>query len=1330
MKKKNFMRNAMAVTCSAAIVLSGVSPAMVPYNVLAAQSEESITLPYKDVVEDSDWFYSYAGFMYSRGIMTGITSDTFGPAEILNRAQFATTLYRMAGKPQVSEKGAFPDVEDGTYFTEAVRWASAPEVNIIAGYEDGTFGPGDSITREQLATMLYRYAEQNGYDTSADGELSVYPDADQVSEFAAEAMKWAVGKGIISGDDGKLNPQGVTNRAVCAAILTRFLQGKEGTVEFAVAGDDSIYAGMPLFDGEPDHLDAYLDTLCDYMGEEGMMRHALGYRGDYRLRFGENAGRVIPGSELFGDHVQGVFTDFPSIVGLGNSWNEDLVEAVGEVIGTENLYTCDFLDTISKFNAVTCTAMQDLRVNPLSGRYDEGFAEDPYMVSKMVDAMAIGASGIAEEGNEDGFWTKCIVTTKHYTNYAGQFFRRQSNVTNSVRGTMEMQARNIKRGIEDGSVTGFMTSYGRTAGIPNSLSPLVTWMQSFAPWGEDGGVYVVTDYSSDWQLYSANSFGNGYDDRYVPEYSQALALMLAARTGQGSANRSSTLDNPNAAEQDAALAELENGTSGLTVEDLEKTAKAQLIPLIRCGVFNERDENGYPVEYPFTSMSANAGDIAYDSSNADHQAVALQAAQESVVLLKNDNDVLPLSKDASVAVAGPLSGARFKTTYAVGKTPDLPNSGLSIGAGMKTVGGEDKVTVTSDGNVVALKASNGKYIVVDEAGKMTASADTAEAASKFEAYAWGQDNGYSFMCVDEGSNNGKWLKFTSSRNNIAIDVTGTENLNVTDTGLTATSYSITLPSRFSVRDNGNQTSSILMNCYSESFFGSESAYGNARVMKVTEDGTITYSDTVSSQTGTNAEKTAALCADTSTQFTVETVEEAGNDTAAANADYAVVVVGAPTRHSAGEGADRSDLYLGADQYELVANVAEDYPGRTIVVINTVFPVIAEEIQKNPNVAAVLYVPYGGQYDGYAAGQTIYGDAVPTGKLTGTWYADMSALPTLDAYSIPEGTNNTMSLGDLAPRYTVDVSQADAAANKLTYQYTDADVTYEFGYGLTYTTFAYSDFRVGTQNEDGSLQATVTVKNTGNTDSSEIVQLYASNKNSTYGDYAAIRRLVAFDKVELKAGESKTVTLTVEEEDLQMWNSNKDSYAVEAGTYTFEVGTSSKDIKASENAVLRGENFDGLNIGEAVSVYDKSFAASPEITYNEYSKAHTAKNLNDDVLVGGYSRVIATEEGAWVALNGVDMDGIKELAATVGYDGEGTASIEVRLDAPDGSKVAEFQFGKTGTNTYTVDAVNDYDVTELAFEEVTADLTSQVSGIHDLYIVFNNADANIYTLQGK
>lgn len=1098
-------------------------------------------------------------------------------------------------------------------------------------------------------------------------------------------------------------------------------------IEFKTAGEDSIYKGLPLFDGIPAHLDAYLDVLMDYIGTEGMVRYALGYRGDYQLRFGEHAGNIIPGSELFGDHVQGVSTDFPAIIALGQTWNKELVKKVGKVIGTENLNTCDFLDTISNFNAVTCTAMQDLRVNPLSGRYDEGFGEDGTLVSEMVDAMATGASGIEEEENEDGFWTKCIVTTKHYTDYAGQQFRRSANIANSLRSVMEQQAKNIKKGISDGSVSGFMTSYGRTAGIPNSLSPLVQWIQSFAPWGEDGGNYVVTDYSSDWQLYSENSMGNGYDNSYVPTYSDALSLMLMARTGQGAANDQSTLEEPNTENQDAVMAELENGTSGLSLGDIKKTARAQVIPLIRNGIFNERDENGYPVNYPFISESMGASDTAYDYTNNEHLAVALQAAQESIVLLKNDNNILPLAKDANVAVAGPISDARFKTTYAVGRTPDLENAGLSIGRGMMAVAGEDTITMTSDGNIIVLKASqNGKYVVADKNGVLTASADTANEASKFEAYSWGQGNGYSYKCVDNNSNNGLWLKFSEDRDgNIEFGVVGTEELNVADTGLSATSYTATLPSRISVTTNDDGSSNILLNCYSESFFGAEEAYyKNTRLLTTAEDGTVGYTDQIVDKDGQTT-----LAAETQNQFTVETVQETGSVTVNAGADYAVVVVGTPTRHSAGEGNDRSDLYLGKDQYELIDNISAAYPGKTIVVINSVFPVIAEEIQNNENVAAIVYAPYAGQYDGYAAGQVLYGDVTPTGKLTSTWYADMSAFPLLDDYSIPDGTNNTTDLNGIAPRYTVDITQADAAATGLTYQYTNAPVTYDFGYGLSYTTYEYGELSIGEQDTDGNFTATVSVTNTGDTAGAEIVELYASNPDSTYENYAPKKRLAAFEKVELDAGETKEVTLEVSGEDMALWNSNTDEYEIEAGTYTFEAGASSQDVKATAQAEITGSDFDGLDISEPVCVYDKSFAAS-NLTYNEYSKVHTAENLKNDVLVGGYSTVMARNEGAWTALNGVILDGITKLTASVAYDGEGETGIEVHLDSPDGEKVAEFNFGATDVNTYTVDAVEDYEVHELGYTNVEAELTSEVSGTHDVYLVFKNADTQIYTVQGN
>lgn len=177
---------------------------------------------FKDV-DEKDWFTSYVQYVFENRYMTGLTKDTFGPAEILSRAQFATILYRIEGSPEVEYKDIFPDVKDGEFYTDAVMWAS--ETGVVSGYADKTFGPADQITREQLATMMYRYAQEKKYDITATDDLKDFDDAGQVSEFALKAMKWAVGSGIISGnEDGTLAPQGDASRAVCAAIIQRFME--------------------------------------------------------------------------------------------------------------------------------------------------------------------------------------------------------------------------------------------------------------------------------------------------------------------------------------------------------------------------------------------------------------------------------------------------------------------------------------------------------------------------------------------------------------------------------------------------------------------------------------------------------------------------------------------------------------------------------------------------------------------------------------------------------------------------------------------------------------------------------------------------------------------------------------------------------------------------------------------------------------------------------------------------------------------------------------------------------------------------------------------------
>ena len=176
---------------------------------------------------DGDWYYDAVYYNFDRGIMNGINDTHFAPLDNLARAQFAIILHNMEGKPGAVYEPKFRDVEDEQWYTEAIMWASSKE--IVTGYTDGseTFGWGDNILREQMAVMMYRYAKNfKEYDVSDSADFDRFEDAASVSGYAKEAMKWAVGSGIITGkyEGTKIDPQGYASRAECAIIIQRFIK--------------------------------------------------------------------------------------------------------------------------------------------------------------------------------------------------------------------------------------------------------------------------------------------------------------------------------------------------------------------------------------------------------------------------------------------------------------------------------------------------------------------------------------------------------------------------------------------------------------------------------------------------------------------------------------------------------------------------------------------------------------------------------------------------------------------------------------------------------------------------------------------------------------------------------------------------------------------------------------------------------------------------------------------------------------------------------------------------------------------------------------------------
>ena len=180
-------------------------------------------IPFADVPE-TEWFHDAVAYVYNTGLMNGTGDTTFSPYDTTTRGMIVTILYRYEGSPAAGTAD-FPDVAPGQYYTDPVAWAAAN--GIVNGYSDThRFGPNDIITREQMAAILYRYAQYKGYDVSGRANLNAtFTDAQQTSSYAVDALSWANYVGLITGvTTTTLQPGGSASRAQAAAILMRFCE--------------------------------------------------------------------------------------------------------------------------------------------------------------------------------------------------------------------------------------------------------------------------------------------------------------------------------------------------------------------------------------------------------------------------------------------------------------------------------------------------------------------------------------------------------------------------------------------------------------------------------------------------------------------------------------------------------------------------------------------------------------------------------------------------------------------------------------------------------------------------------------------------------------------------------------------------------------------------------------------------------------------------------------------------------------------------------------------------------------------------------------------------
>lgn len=269
---------------------------------------------------------------------------------------------------------------------------------------------------------------------------------------------------------------------------------------------------------------------------------------------------------------------------------------------------------------------------------------------------------------------------------------------------------------------------------------------------------------------------------------------------------------------------------------------------------------------------------------------------------------------------------------------------------------------------------------------------------------------------------------------------------------------------------------------------------------------------------------------------------------AASADIALIFVG--TDQTTGrEESDRFSLALPGNQAELISAVAGVNPN-TIVIMQGMGMVEVEDFKNNPSVPGMIWTGYNGQAQGAAMAKILFGEVNPGGKLSFSWYKTVRDLPDFNDYTLRGGDGK----------------------NGRTYWYFNKDLSYEFGYGMSYTTFEYSDFRISKSNITPNEKVTVSfdIKNTGSADGDEIAQVYVRTPESPASLQRPIKRLKGFKRVTIPAGQTRTVSIDIDCADLWFWDEQNDRIAFDKGRYIFEVGASSKDIRGQVEARMSGD----------------------------------------------------------------------------------------------------------------------------------------------------------------
>ena len=838
---------------------------------------------------------------------------------------------------------------------------------------------------------------------------------------------------------------------------------------------------------------------------------------------------------LHGVARSGAATSFPESKGMSSSWDRQLIFDCATVISDEaRIYNNVYQKGLNYW----CPTINMAR-DPRWGRDEENYGEDPFLAGQLAVQFIKGMQG---EQTAENPYLKTVACAKHFAANNYEQGRQGSTSFMTEHNLREYYLPAFEMAVKDGGVKSIMSSYnalstdlneknaagtGWTAkkawgGKPNAMNDWLLTNILRHEWGFDG--YVTSDcagvsciYRSVKHFYYGNIYGTYTDEAGdINNLYMAHATADAIKAGN---DMNCEFKNRTSVFQTAVQQAIEDGY--MTEADLDRALIRVLETRFALGEF---DDN-----CPWRNIAASRLEC------EDHQAMALKAARESAVLLKNEGGLLPIAADKKVALIGPYANQIMLGDYS--GTPTYTTTPFQAFS--------KKLNFTvSDGT---LQAENFSEAVVSKRG----AENNNKGAGNLENTAPGDIflyknvnfgngcNSFEMSCGAKSSGLGQVSFILDSKD-------GTPFLTVSNLDTGGWTKWQTVTATIDPAISGTHDLYV-------KFSGSNSYVGNYDYFKFFNP-------------AANPLETAGplYMVETSGSVNVNATEEAISRAVAVAQKADVVVFLGGTNyekldsHETGtESHDRFVITLPGNQEEVLKAI---YAVNKNVVLVLETNSSVDITWAKENIPAIFDIWYGGQAQGQAICDIIYGDYNPGGKLTSTWYNSLAELPA--AADSQFGANGMLEYNIDDWGYTYMYYGKGTGANVARQA---AKPMYPFGYGLSYTTFEYANLQptAATLDAGGEMEVSFTVKNTGVRDGAEVVQLYVDFPNATADHMKRLnRRLVGFERVELKAGEQKTVTIPLKHEQLAYFDDATHTFRVEQGTVNFHVSASSADDRLS------------------------------------------------------------------------------------------------------------------------------------------------------------------------